>query len=58
MDPKLGTAANLEIAVGIEEEVGWLEIAMEDVGRVEGLECPESLDGDEIGNSESRQDLT
>lgn len=33
----------LEVAVGVQEEVGWLEITVEDVGRVHALEGAESL---------------
>jgi hypothetical protein len=33
----------LEVAVGIEEQVGWLEITVEDIGRVHTLEGAECL---------------
>ena len=29
---------DLEVAVGVEEEIGGLEVAMEDIGRMEGFE--------------------
>ena len=35
--------ANLKVAVGVEQEVGRLEVAVDDVGRVEGLEGAEGL---------------
>jgi hypothetical protein len=37
--------ADLEIAVGVEEEVGGLEIAVDDVGRVESFDGTEGLVG-------------
>ena len=43
MVPEGERAADLEIAGGVEKEIGWLEIAMEDVSRVKGLECSQSL---------------
>lgn len=32
-------ATYLEIAVRVEEQVGWFEVSMEDVGGVEGFQC-------------------
>jgi len=35
--------ADLKIAVGVQEEVGWLEIAVENIGGVHGLQCAKGL---------------
>ena len=35
---------DLEVAVGVEEEVGRLQVSMEDVGRVKGFESAEGLE--------------
>ena len=34
---------DLEVTIGVQEEIGWLEVAMEDIGGVEGFECPKGL---------------
>jgi hypothetical protein len=41
--PTMGVWAHFEIAVGVEQQVGWLQVAVQDVGRVERLECSEGL---------------
>ena len=41
--------AHLEVAVGVEQEVGRLEVAVDDVGRVHGLEGAQGPAGEEVG---------
>ena len=41
--------ADLEVAVGVEEEVGGLEIPMNDIGRVQCLQCAECLVDEVLG---------
>lgn len=42
-DEQIRRGTYFEVAVGIEEQVGWLEITVEDVGRVHTLEGAECL---------------
>ena len=32
-----------QVAVGVEHEVGWLEVTVQDIGAVDVLEAPEQL---------------
>ena len=41
--PSETKVTNLEVAVGVEEQIGRLEVAVDDIGGVEGLECAEGL---------------
>jgi hypothetical protein len=38
------TVTHLEIAVGIQQQVGGLEVTVEDVGRVKRLEAADGLE--------------
>ena len=41
--------ADLEVAIGVEKEVGGLEIPMDDIGRVQCLQCAERLVDEVLG---------
>ena len=41
--PREAEVTDLEVAGGVEQEVAGLEVAVEDVGRVDVLEAPEDL---------------
>ena len=34
---------DLEVTIGVQEEIRWLQVAMENIGRVEGLQSSQSL---------------